>query len=248
MADSSSDTEKKQGQQQAAPGYTPDEIVFTNAFNNQRKLLAGFASCATAEELSVVRDGLFLGMGHDLCSGAEYEPVKKDIVMNLRVAESCRQTNGFANTITAARASDGWEALVQAVLSKAVAVGSDLEGIWKTLETGRLEWLQAASGAHKIKMLLKDGLKKQCQDPSEGDISDAKMIWVYSLCLNIPSLKEDATAWAQHVQMADPEKPLVGYKPELWDARVELWAKLDLGGQAAAERGGSSIDEAWKAE
>ena len=227
---------------------TPEQIAFTNAFNNQRPLLAGFACCATAEELSVVRDGLYLGLGHDLCAGAEYEPVKRDIVMTTRVAETTRQVDGFATTITAARASDGWEALVAAVLAKAQAVGSDLEGIWKTLETGRLEWLQAASGAHKLKLLLREGLQKQCQDPSEGDVSDAKMIWMYALCLNIPSSKADALEWAKHVNMTDPEKPLVGYQPALWDARLDLWARLDLGAQAAAERGGSTIDDAWKAE
>jgi len=227
---------------------TGDEIEFTNAFNNQRKLLAGFATCKDAEELSVVRDGLYLGLGHDLCPN-EYDPVQCDIVTSLSVAESTRQANGFANTITAARASTGWEALVQAVLNKAQAVGSDLPGIWKTLETGRLEWLQAASGAHKLKMTLRNGLNQQCGGgPSEGDVSDAKMIWMYSLCLNIPSLKPHAMTWAQHAKLSDPERPLVGYQADLWDPRHELWEALDLGAQAAAERGGSSIDEAWKAE
>ena len=191
-----------------------------------------------------------MGLAHDLCP-RQYDPVQRDIVTNARVAESCRKTDGFVTTITAARASEGWEALVEAVLQKAQAVGSDVPGIWKTLELGRLEWLQAAAGAHKLKMTLREGLAKQCADddtPTEGDISDAKMIWMYALCLNIPSLKPDAMAWAHHVQMPDPERPLVGYQAELWDPRHELWVSLDLGSQAAAERGGSSIDEAWKAE
>mmetsp|Transcript_7190 Transcript_7190/g.9330 ORF Transcript_7190/g.9330 Transcript_7190/m.9330 type:complete len:248 (+) Transcript_7190:54-797(+) len=240
-------------------GYSlsQEEIDFTNAFNNQRQLLAGFSKCATAEELGVVRDGLYLGLAHDLLGdhsiSQEYEPVKRDIVMSLQVAESTRQPNGFATTIRAARVSEGWEALVKAVLKKAENVNCDLEGIWKTLENGRLEWLQAASGAHKIKMLLRNGLYNKETDTAAitataGDISDAKMIWMYALCLNIPSLKQDAFAWAARVKMVDPETPLVGYQPEMWDARIESWSRIDLGAQAAAERGGSSIEEAWNAE
>ena len=232
------------------PSLTPDEIAFTNAFNNQRQLLAGFATCKNIEELRIVRDGLFLGLGHDLCP-QEYDVVAEDVVSSSQVVESVRQTDGFAKTIIAARASTGWEALVTAVSTKAEAVGSELESIWKTLEIGRLEWLQAASGAHKIKMTLKGGLEKAPGadgPPTEGDISDAKMIWMYALCLSIPSLKQHALEWAKQVKMSNPEMPLVSYQAELWDPRIELWTKLDLGAQAAAERGGSSIEEAWKAE
>jgi hypothetical protein len=249
---------------------SPDQIEFTNAFNNQRELLAGFASCANLSELHNVRDGWYLGLAHDLLP-VQYEPVQRDIIVNPKM--HLQDGNGFARTIDAARQSAGWETLVAAVKNKADTVGSNIEGIWMTLETGRLEWLQAASGAHGIKMLLKQGLSlaaakddnhnghndetgsvaaapKNYSPNSPGDVSDAKMLWIYSLCVNLPSLTNDVHTWAKMVQLSDEQytQPLVGYRPELWDPRKEEWRPLDLGAQAAAERGGSTLEDAWNAE
>lgn len=228
-------------------GLTPDQIEFTNAFNQHRMLLAGFANCANAAELHVIRDGLYLALARDLCP-AKYEPIQQKIVMSEGVAEATGTESGVAKMVHVARESSEWPALVAAVLAKATAVGSDLEGIWMTLEQGRLNWLKAASGAHGIKMTLRNQLKKDNAMESAGDVSDAKMIWIYSLCLNIESLSAAALAWAKLVQLPDPTKPLVGYKPELWDARKDEWRPLDSGAQAAAEAGGSNIKEAWNAE
>jgi hypothetical protein len=226
---------------------TPDQIEFTNAFNNQRGTLAGFAKCANQEELDIVRDGFYLGLASDLCP-KEYDPVSLHVVMDSKVAESVGTSEGFAETIQSARASEEWNELVQAVRQKANAVGSDLDDIWKTLEMGRLEWLGAATAAHGIKTLLKKGLEKDgTLEDSPGDVSDAKMIWIYGLCLNLPELKAAAITWAKVVGLPDPTKPLVGYNPTLWDPRKDEWRPLDLGAQAAAERGGSTLDEAWNA-
>jgi hypothetical protein len=254
---------------------SPDQIEFTNAFNNQRELLAGFASCANQSELHIVRDGWYLGLAHDLLP-VQYEPVQRDIIVNpnMHLHLQDGNGNGFARTIDAARQSAGWETLVAAVKDKADTVGSNIEGIWTTLETGRLEWLQAASGAHGIKMWLKQGFvvaaakddslnhenggsaalrnssPTRSPNPNPGDVSDAKMLWMYSLCVNLPSLTNDVHTWAKMVQLSDEQytQPLVGYRPELWDPRKEEWRPLDLGAQAAAERGGSTLEDAWNAE
>jgi hypothetical protein len=37
---------------------TPDQITFTNAFNTQRSMLAGFSMSQNLEELQDVRDGI----------------------------------------------------------------------------------------------------------------------------------------------------------------------------------------------
>ncbi len=231
----------------AETNLTPDEIAFTNAFNAQRMVLAGFAKCSSKEELHIVRDGFYLGLASDLRLD-EYEPIRESVVTDSSVAEATRTENTFQATIKAARKSKSeWENLVKAVDAMAASDGSDLRGIWMTLENGRLEWLAAASAANSIKVMLKTGLENQCGGGAmEGDISDAKMIWMYALSLSIPSLKEEREAWAKLVQMSDLTRPLVGYKPDLWDSRKEEWAPLDRGVQAAAERGGSSIDEAWR--
>lgn len=228
-------------------GMTPDQIEFTNAFNQHRMLLAGFAKCANEEELHVVRDGLYLALARDLCRTA-YEPIHRKIVMTEGVAQATGTDDGVAKMVEVARQSNDWPAMVHAVLAKAESVGSDLEGIWMTLEKGRLDWLKAASGAHGIKTKLREGLKKDKALDSAGDVSDAKMIWMYSLCMNLEKLKPSALAWAKMVVLSDPEKPLVGHKPELWDPRKEEWRPLDIGAQQAAEAGGSSIEEAWNAE
>jgi len=38
-----------------------DDVRFNNVFNKNRSTLAGFASCITLTELSIVRDGFYLG-------------------------------------------------------------------------------------------------------------------------------------------------------------------------------------------
>ncbi len=224
---------------------TPDEIAFTNAFNAQRMVLAGFAKCSSKEELHIVRDGFYLGLASDLRL-PEYELVRETIVTDNSVAEAVRTENAFRRTVEAARkSSEHWDGLVTAVKDKAALVGSDLDSIWMTLEKGRLEWLTAASAAHKIKTTLQGALDNQCGGAMEGDVSDAKMIWIYSLSLSIPSIEEEHKAWKEIVQMPDKSRPLVGYKGELWDCRKPEWQVLERAVQAAAERGGSSIDQAW---
>ena len=225
---------------------TSDQIEFTNAFNRQRVTLAGFAACANIEELHKVRDGLYIGLASDLRL-PEYDSVAADVIVDERVADSIIGGTGYGPMIEAARASSGWKDLVSAVDRKAEAVGSDLHGIWMSLENGRLEWLNAVNGAHQIKVLLKKGLEEDGATKSAGDVSDAKMIWIYGLCLNIPRLKPFVEAWCKVVKLEDMARPLVGYKAEFWDARKDEWRALDIGAQVAAERGGSSIDEAWNA-
>ena len=223
---------------------TPDEILFSNAFNNQRFTLAGFAKCHSKEELHIVRDGFYLGLASDL-NLDEYDPVREAIVTDASVAEAVKSENSFRRTVEAGRKSKQWDSLVKAVQAMAISVGSDLDEIWMKLETGRMEWLTAVSSAHEIKKLMKSALNNQCGGAMDGDVSDAKMIWIYALSLSIPSLEKDVEEWVKVVEMKDKTRPLVGYKPELWDCRKTEWAPLDLGAQAAAERGGSSIEEAW---
>jgi hypothetical protein len=231
---------------ESAESYTPDQIEFTNAFNNQRGTLAGFAKCANQDELHIVRDGLYLGLANDL-GLPEYAAVAANIIVDSRVAGLAGTKDGFAQTIQTARESGGWKDLVEAVDRKATVVGSDLQSIWMTLETGRLQWLTAASAAHSVKTLLKEGLEKDGANNSEGDVSDAKMIWIYCLCLNIPRLDPFVETWSQVLQLKDKTRPLVGYAPELWDPRKDEWRALDIGAHAAAEKGGASVDEAWNA-
>ncbi|KAL3931420.1 MAG: hypothetical protein SGBAC_011319 [Bacillariaceae sp.] len=229
-----------------AESMTPDQIEFTNAFNRQRVTLAGFAKCANKEELHKVRDGLYIGLASDL-RFPEYDTVAADVIADEKVADSVVGGSGYEQMIVSARESSGWKDLVNAVDKKAEAVGSDLQGIWMGLENGRLEWLNAVNGAHPIKMLLKEGLEQGGATNSPGDVSDAKMIWIYGLCLNIPKLKPFVESWCKIVKLNDMSRPLVGYKADLWDARRDEWRGLDIGARVAAEKGGSSIDEAWHA-
>jgi hypothetical protein len=248
---------------------TKEEIAFTNAFDTQRATLAGFAHCASEQELHLVRDGVYLGLGSHLCP-IEYEPVKWNIVMDTKVADTASAASSstttattatsegvFAHTIASAREADGWNELVDAVKTKATAVGSDIDKIWMTLERGRMEWLTAVSAAHGIKRTLQSALANgaasnttstSTSTSEEEELkTDAKMLWMYSLCLNIPELKHVVETWSNVVQLKEKNKPLVGYKAHLWDPRKEEWRPLDFGAQQAAERGGSSIDQAWNA-
>ena len=83
------------------------------------------------------------------------------------------------------------------------------------------------------------------KEGTDGDVSDAKMIWMYAICHGLAKSRAHAAAWAELVGMHDETQPLKGYAPEKWDPRTAEWAPLDLGAQAAAERGGTSLDEAW---
>lgn len=173
----------------------------------------------------------------------------KESTSDTTAAETNNNGGGaLTRTVTSARKSPAWDNLTRAVKAKAYEVGSDLDAMWMTLENGRMQWLEAANAAHRIKVMLQTGLENQCGGtPTEGDVSDAKMIWMYALSLNLPSLQAEREAWQKAVKMEDGTRPLVGYKAELWDARLPEWAPLDLGVQAAAEAGGSNIEEAWKA-
>lgn len=148
--------------------------------------------------------------------------------------------------ITAARASEYWQTLMDALHAAAAAVGSDLDSIWITLENGRLEWLGALNSAHPLKVVLKDALKKD-DNKTEKDEVDAKMVWMYALSLSIPRLKDASEAWSKVVNMEDEMNPLKSYNVDLWDCRKDEWRPLDLGVQEAAERGGSSVNDAWNA-
>lgn len=229
----------------ADTNLTEDEVFFTNAFNAQRMTLAGFARCSSEEELHIIRDGFYLGLASDLQLD-EYDPVREAVVTNESVAEAVKSSQSFQVTVEAARKSPRWDDLVKGVKAMATSVGSNLEDIWATLEKGRLEWLAAASAGHEIKTMLKSALDNQCGGATDGDISDAKMIWMYSLALSISSLSKEAEAWRTTVRMKDRNRPLAGYNAELWDPRKPEWEPLDRGVQAAAERGGSSIDDAWR--
>ena len=223
---------------------TLDQIAFTNAFNRQRGLLAGFAKCWSREELDVVRDGLYLGLASDLLPTV-YNNVQEVIVATPSVAATRGTSAGFTTMIHVARTSPDWPALVDQVLQLAATVDCDMTGIWNTLQNGRMEWIQAINGAQPLKTLLQEMLRRDAATTSVGDVSDAKMIWMYALSLNIPSIRAEREAWAQTVQMKDPLRPLVQYQAPLWDARHEEWRALDVGVQRAAERGGSSVDEIW---
>ena len=101
----------------------------------------------------------------------------------------------LTRTVISARKSPAWDNLTRAVKAKAYEVGSDLDAIWMTLENGRTQWLEAASAAHSLKTMLQTGLENQCGGaPTEGDVSDAKMIWMYALSLNVPSLQAEREA------------------------------------------------------
>lgn len=223
---------------------SPEEIEFTNAFNANRLVLGGFVTCSNKEELDLIRDGWYLALAADLCPD-EYEPVRLHVIADETVSAAYQTASSFQRTVESSTKSDRWENLMEALKKKAMAVGTDLESMWMGLETGRLEWLAAASGAHGIKVTLKESLKKD-KDHTVGDVSDAKMVWIYSLALSIPELADAAAAWRKLVELPEKTTPLVGYTAELWDPRKEEWAPLDLGVQAAAERGGSSIDQAWE--
>ena len=121
-----------------------------------------------------------------------------------------------------------------------------MKAIWEGLETGRLDWLNAAARAHALKVKLRDALKRD-KNSGEGDVQAAKMVWMYALALNVPGLMQATQKWAEVAKIETMESPLVGYQSSLWDCRSPAWRPVDVGVQAAAERGGTSLDEAWGA-
>ena len=104
------------------------------------------------------------------------------------------------------------------MFAEAGAVGSDLKAIWEGLETGRLDWLNAAARAHALKVKLRDALKRD-KNSGEGDVQAAKMVWMYALALNVPGLKQATQKWAEVAKIETMESPLVGYQSSLWDCR-----------------------------
>jgi hypothetical protein len=228
---------------------TPEEANFTEAFNRNRPTLALFSRCSTKDELDIVRDAFFLGMASQLCP-QEYESIREYLITDSSafeaIASSINSDNGLEMTVTAARASPHWLDLLTAVYAASTNVGSDLDSIWKTLENGRLEWLGALASAHPLKVILKEALRKD-KYRTEKDEVDMKMVYLYALSLSIKSLTVVAEAWREVVRMEDKANPLYNYIGELWDPRRDEWEALDLGVQAAAERGGSSFQAAWDA-
>lgn len=229
------------------------EDEFTDAFDQNRAVLAGFSKCEGALDLACVRDGFHLGMAKALRLES-YKRVQDHIVQDFRVAAAAAaEADVFATTVAVARQAPGWKAMVAEVMSKAAVVGSDLAGIWKGLAVGRLEWLAATSAVHPLKLFLREALEKDAENSCdgrdgvlEGDLSDARMVWMYALGTQLPPCKEVAAAWASVAGVVEPAQPLDGYKEELWDSRRPEWAPLDLAIQAAAERAGTSLDEAWR--
>ena len=230
---------------------TPLEITFTNAFNVNRPTLALFSKCASKDELHIVRDAFFLGMASQLCP-QEYGALRISMITDsssfTSIVNSLNTPKGLEAMVTAARASDGWESLLGALHALSTEVNSDLDSIWMTLEKGRLEWLGALNSSHPLKVILKDALKND-KNTTDRDQMEAKMIYIYTLSLSIPSIDEAfKVRWREIVKMEDKMNPLGNYHADLWDCRKEEWRHLDRGGQEAAERGGLSFNDAWEAE
>jgi hypothetical protein len=162
---------------------TQEEIEFTNAFNATKPTLALFSKCKSKDELHIVRDAFFLGMASLLCP-REYGTLRESMITDptslTAIADSLNTARGLEVMITAARASDGWGALLAGLFAFTIRVNCDLDGIWSRLENGRLEWLRAINGAHPLKVVLKDVLRKD-EEGTEKDEMDAKMVYIYAL-------------------------------------------------------------------
>eukprot|EP00928_Gymnodinium_smaydae_P041182 TRINITY_DN27878_c0_g1_i1.p1 TRINITY_DN27878_c0_g1~~TRINITY_DN27878_c0_g1_i1.p1 ORF type:complete len:257 (-),score=66.04 TRINITY_DN27878_c0_g1_i1:50-820(-) len=227
------------------------EDEFTEAFNQNRAVLAGFSKCESALDLACVRDGFHLGMARAL-QLETYKPVEAHIVRDVAVgAAAAAGLDVFPVSVAAARRAPGWQAMVREVMQRAALADSDLAGIWKTLAVGRLEWLAATSATNQLRVTLRKALDEDATTDggdgqvAAGDLNDAKMVWMYALASQLPPCKETAAAWQAAAQIKDPLQPLEGFDPERWDPRLPEWASLDLAVQAAAERAGTSLDEAW---
>jgi hypothetical protein len=219
-------------------------VIFTDAFNKSRSVLAGFAKCESLADLHIVRDGWFLGLAKNL-SLTEYDLVKKTVVEDMRVAMAAGTAGGFQQTIESARGSIGWHDMIMTVRARALEVDSDLSGMWEGLENGRLEWINATKATHVLKMNLRGALEKD--DAMEGDVHDAKMVWMYALAAVLPGeqLQKLAKLWAKETKIISFYDPLKEYTPDLWDPRKKEWKALDLMVQEAAIRGGTDLDAAW---
>ena len=194
-------------------------------------------------------------------------------------SEICNEDDTSSATIATTKSTTYyWNDLIKSVKCIATSVGSDLDSIWNTLEDGRLVWIRAVNAAHPIKLILKHALKENNTENNPGDVSDAMMVWIYCLCINLivsksetklePStvvddknenddnnnsrsillqLQNDVNQWCIAVNMKDKYNPLQGYQSELWDPRRDEWRSLDIGAQEAAERGGTTLFDAWNA-
>ncbi len=58
---------------------TPEEQIFTDAFNRNRTTLALFSNCSTKDELHIVRDAFYLGMSSQICQ-QEYESIRESLI------------------------------------------------------------------------------------------------------------------------------------------------------------------------
>ena len=95
-------------------------------------------------------------------------------------------------------------------------MGSDLKAIWEGLETGRLDWLNAAARAHALKVKLRDALKRD-KNSGEGECRPRNGMDVRA-ALNVPGLKQATQKWAEVAKIETMESPLVGYQSSLWTA------------------------------
>lgn len=60
---------------------TPQEIQFTNAFYVNKPTLALFSKCNNKDELYIIRDSFFLGMGSLLCKH-EYDDLREQMIID----------------------------------------------------------------------------------------------------------------------------------------------------------------------
>lgn len=216
--------------------------TFTQAFDANRGTLAAFAKCESEADLDCVRDGFFLGMGAKLFP-EKYEPVQNSIIETEFVAEAAGTAGAFAAQMAAARLAPGWDTLVASVKAIAITVGSDLDEIWRGLETGRREWIRASTATHTLKHSLKDALQES--GGTDADQLECKMVWIYSIATMLPQTTAAAKAWGAHAGISDPTQPLAGFDSTKWDPRLPAWAPIDTGVQAGADRGGTTLDDAW---
>ena len=93
------------------------EIEFTNAFNKQRVVLAGFAKCNTKEELHIVRDGFYLGMCRHLRLPL-YNNVKETIIKDMKVAAASGTPGSFEQTIQSARSAPDFDKMIKIATKK----------------------------------------------------------------------------------------------------------------------------------
>lgn len=74
------------------------------------------------------------------------------------------------------------------------------------------------------------------------------MVWIYGFGICLSGCIAKAAAWMVVAKITVREEPLVGFDPEKWDPRLPEWAQLEAAVRAAAEEGGTSLDEEWLAK